>query len=117
MSDHGGSGSSDQCGSGASDPVGSGASVPSPVFSSVTPDQVVSDPLSDRRSRDVRSGRTDFPSGRRSVSLDFSQISEMDGYLHAITRLRLERDICAQVLSESVCDVFGLASFESAGSF
>ena len=41
----------------------------------------------------------------------------MDGLLHAVCRLRFMRDLCASCLSASVCDVFGLASFESAGSF
>ena len=47
----------------------------------------------------------------------FSLWSQMDGLLWAIWRVRIERDVCAGSLDQSVCDVFGLEGYRSCAAF
>ncbi len=53
---------------------------------------------------------------RREFVLDGSLITQIDGLLHAVFRLRLERDVCCSSSADSFCPVFG-ASFSPASTF
>jgi hypothetical protein len=53
----------------------------------------------------------------RKWQLDFSIVSQLDGLLHGLLGLRIERDVRAASLSESHCDFFGRSAFESCSSF
>ena len=54
---------------------------------------------------------------RRTLRLDFSIVSQIDGLLYAMLGLRVERDVFASCLDESCCDFFGRQMFESCASF
>ena len=75
------------------------------------------DPLASRRGSDLAGGLTDFPCAQRATYLHSSVILQLDGLLHAVLRLRIERDVMAHSLQSSFTDVFGLAAFESCSSF
>ena len=86
-------------------------SLPSPVYPF--------DPLALRRSEDMimAGGLTDFPPSARKILIHPSIILQLDGLLYSVLRLRIERDVMAQSLAQSLTEIFGLASFESCSSF
>ena len=75
------------------------------------------DPLASSRGSALAGGLTEFPSAQRMTCLHSSIIMQLDGLLHAVLRLRIERDVMAHSLQRSFTEVFGLAAFESCSSF